>query len=903
MEATSPFGSVWRKWDVHIHSPESVLNNQFAGATRDEQWEAYLQAIEALPDVAALGITDYWSTQGYERLTNERRKGRAANVPFVFPNVEVRILPVTGEGTPINVHLLVNPGIAADIEELLLARLTFSYGEETYNATRSSMIRLGRAIERNPLLPEEAAFRAGALQFKTTVSDVREVLRTSRTVRENILIAVPNRSGDGNSGLQEGALQATREEIYRFSNSILSSNANDRRYFLGQGVDAPDEVVRKYGGLKPCIHGSDAHELGRIARPDHDRHTWIKSDATFEGLRQICYEPEHRVQIQRERPLEPFHRVERLTISTPVGSELQSDGYMDRFCFSGDYEVPFSPGLTCIIGGRGSGKSTLIHLLKEALVGKSDFFRRNSVLVNGKTLELSSRLTVVASGSPADVEFLTQNEIEQFALDPSRLTVAIYNRLKKLDAEGMLARAEEALAAELVKVDELAELKRREKELTQRRDTIAQDLQSNENLVASLQDPEYTKLASTSQHAAAQLSEVRDDREHLNQLIAALELTLQSVAQVNATAESPFALKRNQLLVRVAEAIAKARGNEDLSKPSDEESRLQVIVDQADEALTNYLEERNISTENIRDISRASASISELRSRLQEVEADLRTERKKQAAIVIDETSREKYEEILGARIEPVNQRLMTMGGEVARIGLRYSFDDDAARQALQEHLLTSLNVLEGAGRAVRGDHLEGLLEGVDLLQTPNRVDLVDAVRRRGAGTKTGQLLLDLFENEFEYERFALRAKAARLDAIRNRRLAVLYDGKPLQNASFGQRCSAALILLLLLGNTPIVIDEPEAHLDSALIADLLVGLLKMIRPHRQVIFATHNANFVVNGGAELIHALSSGPDAPTKIISTTLENLEHRPLILALEGGKKAFQQREERYGMRAVD
>lgn len=206
------------------------------------------------------------------------------------------------------------------------------------------------------------------------------------------------------------------------------------------------------------------------------------------------------------------------------------------------------------------------------------------------------------------------------------------------------------------------------------------------------------------------------------------------------------------------------------------------------------------------------------------------------------------------------------------------------------------------SGRAPRLDHIESMLGDIDLLTPPARQDLISRLSAGNQSHKTLQLLLDYFQDEFNYRAFALRAQRAAADAPKFRRIRVSYDGKPLQNASFGQRCSAAPILLLTLGNTPIVIDEPEAHLDSALIADLLVLLIKVIKADRQIIFATHNANFVVNGDAELIHILSMDDTRRTTVVPVTLENLAHRPQILALEGGKKAFQQREERYGMRQM-
>lgn len=57
-----------------------------------------------------------------------------------------------------------------------------------------------------------------------------------------------------------------------------------------------------YGSIKPCVTGSDAHSLDNVNVFPNDRITWIKADPTFEGLKQIVYEPEGRVCIQKENP-------------------------------------------------------------------------------------------------------------------------------------------------------------------------------------------------------------------------------------------------------------------------------------------------------------------------------------------------------------------------------------------------------------------------------------------------------------------------------------------------------------------------------------------------------------------------------------------------------------------------
>ncbi len=134
-----------------------------------------------------------------------------------------------------------------------------------------------------------------------------------------------------------------------------------------------------------------------------------------------------------------------------------------------------------------------------------------------------------------------------------------------------------------------------------------------------------------------------------------------------------------------------------------------------------------------------------------------------------------------------------------------------------------------------------------------------------------------------------------------NKILRVYYDEKPLDNSSFGQKCTAAIVVLLSLGNNPIIIDEPEAHLDSSLIANYLVELIKQQKEQRQIIFATHNANFVLNADAELIIKLDN-TDGTTSVTYITIEDIDHREDLLKLEGGKEAFKKREQKYNLMGV-
>ena len=84
---TNCAGSKWRRCDPHIHSPGTMLNDQFGG-----DWETFLQKLEsATPAIHALGITDYCSIQGYRTVRAYQRDGRLQNIGLIFPNVEFRL--------------------------------------------------------------------------------------------------------------------------------------------------------------------------------------------------------------------------------------------------------------------------------------------------------------------------------------------------------------------------------------------------------------------------------------------------------------------------------------------------------------------------------------------------------------------------------------------------------------------------------------------------------------------------------------------------------------------------------------------------------------------------------------------------------------------------------------------
>jgi len=123
---------------------------------------------------------------------------------------------------------------------------------------------------------------------------------------------------------------------------------------------------------------------------------------------------------------------------------------------------------------------------------------------------------------------------------------------------------------------------------------------------------------------------------------------------------------------------------------------------------------------------------------------------------------------------------------------------------------------------------------------------------------------------------------------------------RPIQEGSPGQKTAALLAFLLSYGTEPLILDQPEDDLDNHLIYDLIVTQMREVKRRRQVIVVTHNSNIVVNGDAELILALVARTGQTQIETSGSLQEKEVRKTICkVMEGGEKAFEQRYRRIAL----
>ena len=374
-DTCNPTGSVWHRWDPHLHIPGTLHNDDFAGGD-----DAFLKRMNAeAPVIRVIGITDYYVLDSYIKALEWHVAGLLPAVAMIFPNIELRFAVSSGKGSPINVHLLVSPEDDDHVEqaERFLNELKFKYKSEPYHCTRADLIRLGRSHD--PALKDELqALKVGSEQFKVDPDSLIAAFEQSAWARANILIAIAASSKDGTAQLQtEGGLTATRRKLERAAHIIFSSKPGDREFWLGKTKMTPKSLNDQFGGLKPCLHGSD-HFAGQ---PALQRYCWLKGDLTFDTLRQACIEPEGRAFVGEEAPKGGFPS------STIVGVSISDADWI------GTPKVPINAGLVAVIGERGSGKTALVEMIAagsnsiEKQLAKKSFLARARELI---TTEVST---------------------------------------------------------------------------------------------------------------------------------------------------------------------------------------------------------------------------------------------------------------------------------------------------------------------------------------------------------------------------------------------------------------------------------------------------------------------------------------------------------------------------------
>jgi hypothetical protein len=353
-------GSEWRKWDLHIHTPDSIVHEY--GGNSDDIWEKFITELERLPeDIKVIGINDYLFLDGYEKVKRYKERGRLENIDLILPVIEFRLKEFVGHSRlgRINYHIIFSNELPiGTIKQQFLTQL---YGKAILDSQSNNATWSGA-------LSKEALEDLGQNIKETTPEGTTQPSGTNLEIGfNNINFELSKIEELLNNTYLEGkylkAIGKTEWDDFRWDGSIADKktliNGCDFVFIaspdLNKSLNSKEKLVEAEVNSK-VLHCSDAHQFYESTYTSKilgHCYTWIKADTTFEGLKQVIYEPEARLRLSENKPQEPLHKLKKVKLNFAEDVQWGSD----KFCFAGFNDpVVFSPNLTCMIIGRGSVK-------------------------------------------------------------------------------------------------------------------------------------------------------------------------------------------------------------------------------------------------------------------------------------------------------------------------------------------------------------------------------------------------------------------------------------------------------------------------------------------------------------------------------------------------------------------
>jgi len=903
-------GSTWSRWDLHIHTPGTAQNNQF------REWEEFLCAIENQNDVRVLGITDYLLITNYSRLKKyKEEENRIPNIDLIIPNIEFRLAPENERAKPVNIHLLISPDDPNHEEKILnaLGRLSWEYNSQRYSCLPDQLIALGRAFDPK-VQDNRAALKKGVLQYKIGFTDLREWYSGEHWLRANSIVATAA-GDDGLSGIQQdGGWAGYREEITRFTQIIFSGSLRERNFWLDhRDENGATVAVRRLGGRKPCIHGSDAHSVATLFRPDLDRFCWIKAAPTFEGLKQILHEPEERVHIGPTSPI----RSDRAPYIIRSIKLSNTDGWFD------EVEITLNDGLISVIGQKGSGKSALAELIAYAAGSwphnePGSFLSRAGEYLQNLDVELKwadneSIKIKICDGMPDEqyIKFLSQRFVERLCsednmgselvseieavifshLDPSDvLNASSFDELRTLRTQDILSERRQIRDDTMRLIHEICTLRedfaalhhknQRIQALTSERARLEKQTppatsEEDKKLQQQLQDL-LQKLANARKKSATYKQKVEiiynikkrvlKVESWLDKFASEIDEMLES-AGIPADERSPFhpAFPGDieQPLARRGRALTKAikqiQGNEE----NPEAGTIKRLLGDIEE-LQRMESMDNIRRNKIKEIQTRIATIDTKIERIQSEISRIRVSVRNRWKLAHKELL-ESYvayfinlgqeQEILQELYAPVDAYLTRNGTAEHERNLEFSICWKANFKAWFERG----SALFDQRKVMPFDTMEKLEEMAHNTLFPAWVS-GDSERIRSAIKN----FFDNFTNpDFPLEKYMRSGVSVQnvyewvFDADHiYLKYSIRYNGVDIEKLSPGTKGIVLLILYLALDIDdpwPLIVDQPDENLDNESIYDLLTVYFRQAKRRRQIILITHNPNLVVNVDSEQV--------------------------------------------------
>ncbi|ADU83527.1 ATPase [Helicobacter pylori Lithuania75] len=846
-------GSSWHKWDLHVHTPCTNLNKAYRCSE-----EEFIQKL-CDSEIDCIGLTNYFKFNEKEFDLKEKIEKEGIKV---FYNLEVRLDYQNKEDQCLDFHIIFSDEVSSDgIKKFLLNMKANVCG-----------------IEKKLADLEKDDFDKAVVNFDQLLECLEE---ESLNLRGKYLLGFLSR-GHGSS-----RSSSNYKKIFDKSHFLIHSSNNqenlkkDREFWLECN--------------KPLIQSSDAHEEDSIG----EKYTWIKAEKTFEGLKQIIYEPETRVSIDKEKPQDPLYKIDCVGLCFDGEIKITNEKGDTPFCYAGFNETLFfSPNFTCVIGGRGSGKSTLLQLIASKLYDKN--------LVKGLKHESIQKCIEIQPDTVDSVEYLAQNEVEEFATNVSKFTEAIFNRIDS-KLSGKLKELEKQITKSIEKFDEQIAYWQEKTKLEEQLKESKKIRKKYQSIIDAFTDKDYLDKRDKLQAKRKALIDLKQSKEGFLTFIKELKRIVNFESKENMEEKNSYDKVYNQLKQDICKKLEEIDADIKNGRfKSDEENieKLELEHQTLLQEIGEFLKEKGVSDESIGDVRNANYHLANIKKNIDDLKHEI-----KEIANKIENFSYEDMDKNIEEFKNQINKELSKINSafeeisknhkEVKPITIEYRLNEDIFEEVFEDF---DKLVDKGFNAQRHQSKIKEYLKEIELKNVTGmqHAEFIEELYNSIDNKKAAfyETLKDIFDREIHFQIYRILILKHLRNVEKYKIFKVRYDKRALNETSFGQKCTAVLVVLLSLGNNPIIIDEPEAHLDSTLIANYLVALIKEQKQKRQIIFATHNANFVLNADAELIIQLKNENN---KIVAQSfmIESDAYRDDLLKLEGGEEAFKNRERKYGI----
>lgn len=858
-------GSEWRKWDLHIHSPKThSTSNRY----KDLSIEDFCKEI-INKNIDVIGLTNYFyiTEAEYNEVVKE-----LDDKCYVIPNFEFRASDKNTKGDHINFHILFNPklgirNILNSIGNVKLHNHTNKYCRE------ADILQLG--------------IDSVTIDFETILNQ----LKTDFKIIEDFIVCVPY-TGYGGFKVDNKPRNISQEKKFdELSNFILGNNSskeyfnNNREYCLGKDIFIIDKN-------KAIINCSDAHSKEDIS----NKFTWIKAHPTFEGLKQIIYEPIERVKIQKEKP--ELEKLDSLMIDKIIFAPSDN-----KFTTAPIY---FNKNLNVIIGGKSSGKSILLYNIAKTLYEnqndvvlkykdandnkekdlydlsiddpKFDFTVENYLGISQSIKRENGKNSILGS-----IKYIPQNHLSDLVDKSLRNS----NELKKyirnlLREDPKYNKIYEDFVEKLGQNDEIRkndisqyyiyqeDLRKKKEELQHKGDkeSIIKSIEALESKITETkkdltheQTIEYNSLTNEYSELEKIKNSLMGDLEKINNFYESTKYALNELKAKKTLLIENLELKdiKNDYSAKLTFIDDAISENENIRKliTKDENDNFQ------------------ISDNNI-----LSLKLSDINKRLNELNINLTPLNSlfENQNLIIGYQKTISEEKIKIAEIEQIEKETenITKTANDRKIKI---FEDIRSNRKLYYSLLVDF---VSRIDKIKEEDPELKIEGEIYFNFPKYREIIldfshgstKSYSEYGIFNEENKALIEynfeqyladlkmVFEN-IENGNYKLRNNTSKQDAIIKileqkhffDHWDITYKNDTIHKMSTGKASLVLLKVMIKLSEIkgPILIDQPEDNLDNRSVTNELIEYLKEKKKERQIILVTHNANIVVNADAENI--------------------------------------------------